>query len=82
MTRNTVRMPYGSTALALLAAVALLDAQAPPAKTAMDLAKLGPQIGEPVPDFRLTDQTGVSRDVKSVLGPNGAMLVFFRSAEW
>jgi hypothetical protein len=64
-----------------IAAVALVEAQTP-AKTAADLAKLGPQIGERVHDFRLPDQNGTLRDVKSILGPNGAMLVFFRSAEW
>ena len=65
-----------------MAAMVLVIAQAPPAKTAADLAKLGPQIGERVQDFRLPDQSGTLHDLKSVLGPNGAMLVFFRSAEW
>jgi hypothetical protein len=64
------------------ATIAVVAAQTPPVKTALDLAKLGPQIGERVHDFSLPDQNGVQRDVKSVLGPNGAMLVFFRSAEW
>jgi hypothetical protein len=53
-----------------------------PSKPAVDLAALGPQIGERVPDFRLTDQTGAVRDLESVLKRRGAMLVFFRSAEW
>jgi hypothetical protein len=65
-----------------IAVLAMVEAQAPPAKTAADLAKLGPQIGDRVHDFRLPDQAGTLRDLKSVLGPNGAMLVFFRSAEW
>jgi hypothetical protein len=71
-----------STAVVLLAAVAILGAQSPPAKTGPDLAALGPQIGERVPDFRLTDQSGAVRDLKSVLRRRGAMIVFFRSAEW
>ncbi len=75
-------MRHFSTALVLVAAAALLDAQAPPAKPAADLATLGPQVGEHVPDFRLPDQHGATRDLKSILGPNGAMLVFFRSADW
>jgi peroxiredoxin len=53
-----------------------------PAKTAAEIAALGPQVGQRVPDFRLVDQDGRTRDLKSVLGPNWAMLVFFRSAEW
>jgi hypothetical protein len=69
-------------ALAAAAAMTVIHAQAPPAKTAADLAKLGPQVGERVQDFRLPDQSGTLRDLKSVIGPNGAMLVFFRSAEW
>jgi hypothetical protein len=59
------------------AVLAMVEAQ--PAKTAADLAKLGPQVGERVHDFSLPDQSGTLRDLKSVLG---AMLVFFRSAEW
>jgi hypothetical protein len=69
-------------ALAAIAASALVIAQAPPAKTAADLAKLGPQVGERVHDFSLLDQRGTLRNLKSVIGPNGAMLVFFRSADW
>jgi hypothetical protein len=68
--------------LIVLAAVVTLHAQAPPARTAADLAKLGPQVGDRVPDFRLQDQAGATRDLKSILGPNGGMLVFFRSADW
>jgi hypothetical protein len=66
----------------ILIAAAVVDAQTPPARTAADLAPLGPQTGEPVPDFRLQDQAGATRDLKSILGPNGGMLVFFRSADW
>lgn len=68
--------------LAAVAAMALVEAQTPPAKMAAVLAKLGPQVGERAPDFRLPDQNGTLRDLRSVSGPNGAMLVFFRSAEW
>jgi hypothetical protein len=50
--------------------------------SAADLARLGPQVGQKVPDFALVDQTGATRNLKSILGPNGAMLVFYRSAEW
>jgi hypothetical protein len=53
-------------------------AQAPPAI----LARLGPQVGQRVPDFSLPDQDGRTRDLTSVAGPNGTMLVFFRSADW
>ena len=42
----------------------------------------GPQVGQQVPDFNLRDQTGRMRNLQSVMGPRGAMLVFFRSADW
>ncbi len=42
----------------------------------------GPAVGEAVPDFRLPDQQGVVRTRQSLLGPKGALLVFYRSADW
>lgn len=49
---------------------------------ASDVQKLGPQIGSRVPDFRLTDQNGDVHTLASSMGPKGAMIVFFRSADW
>lgn len=66
---------------AVLVLTAGLFAQAP-AKTAQELAALGPQLGQRVPEFRLPDQNGRMQTVKSTLRANGAMLVFFRSADW
>ena len=51
-------------------------------REAIDVASLGPQIGERVPDFNLPDQSGQGRSLDSIMGPNGVMLVFFRSADW
>jgi hypothetical protein len=42
----------------------------------------GPTIGQPVPEFSLQDQSGRTQTLKSVSGPKGTMLVFFRSADW
>ena len=53
-----------------------------PARTKMDVSKLGPQVGERVPDFNLKDQSGKTWTLQSIMGPKGAMLVFFRSADW
>jgi len=47
-----------------------------------DVQKLGPQIGNRVPDFALLDQQGQSRTMTSLMGPKGLMLVFYRSADW
>lgn len=49
---------------------------------APDVAAAGPQVGQRVPDFTLPDQSGTPRTLKSLLRSNGAMLVFFRSADW
>ena len=62
---------------------AMAGGQAPqPARPTIDVSKLGPQVGQPVPDFSLVDQTGRTRDLRSIMGPRGAMLVFLRSADW
>ena len=42
----------------------------------------GPAVGARVPAFQLADQHGQSRDLHSLFGPKGLMLVFFRSADW
>ena len=63
---------------------ASLESQATPAATRqkIDISKLGPQVGERVPDFALRDQTGKTQTLQSITGPKGAMLVFIRSADW
>ena len=53
-----------------------------PARTPIEVSKLGPQVGQPVPDFNLKDQNGKVWTRQSIMGPKGAMLVFFRSADW
>lgn len=52
------------------------------ARTPVNVAKLGPQVGQRVPDFSLKDPQGKVWTRDSIMGPNGAMLVFFRSADW
>ena len=68
------------TTLALLV-MGRLGAQQP-AAPAVDVEKIGPQVGATVPDFSLPDQHGTTRSLKSLMGPKGAVLVFFRSADW
>ena len=58
----------------------ILAAQSPGQK--IDVSKLGPQVGKQVPEFSLKDQNGKLRTLESVMGPKGAMIVFFRSADW
>jgi hypothetical protein len=82
-----VTKPRNLAALAVLLAVlgvCRVDAQQipQPARQKIEVAKLGPQVGQQVPDFNLRDQTGRMRNLQSVIGSRGAMLVFFRSADW
>jgi hypothetical protein len=62
--------------LAALCAVSLA-AQAP-----VDFSSIGPRVGQRVPGFSGTDQLGRTHTLESLLGAKGAMLVFFRSADW
>lgn len=72
-------------ALGLLLAAQLMRAAGPPQGSPpqkIDVSKLGPQVGERVPDFSLKDQTGKIQTLESIMGSKGAMLVFIRSADW
>jgi hypothetical protein len=42
----------------------------------------GPPVGAHMPDFTLQDQNGKTQSLKTLLGPKGAMILFFRSADW
>lgn len=65
------------TLLSGFAVTAAAAAQEPP-----DVDRLGPRVGEAAPSFSLVDQHGAARDLSSLMGPNGLMLVFSRSADW
>jgi len=74
-----MRLQLLPSILGLVLAVTSLSGQAPPA---VDTSKIGPQVGSVVPSFSGTDQLGKPHTLASVMGPKGAMLVFFRSADW
>jgi len=57
-----------------------VGARAQQAPVAVD--SLGPQVGAAVPAFSGVDQFNRRQTLESVAGPEGAMLVFFRSADW
>lgn len=42
----------------------------------------GPAIGESIDFGSLSDQTGAARDMASIAGENGLVLMFVRSADW
>ncbi|MDP1569286.1 MAG: hypothetical protein Q8L86_04720 [Vicinamibacterales bacterium] len=51
-------------------------------QTPVDVEKIGPQVGARVPDFSGTDQRGRTQTLQSLMGREGLMLVFNRSADW
>jgi hypothetical protein len=81
-----VRTPVIASLLA--GAIMAVPAFAQPARPSkdvsakIDVSKLGPQVGQRVPNFSLKDQNGKAWTLASIMGPKGAMLVFFRSADW
>jgi hypothetical protein len=81
-TTTTSRSPVAplSVAAALLLAMVSVAAQSPP--PAVDTTKIGPQVGATAPPFSAVDQLGRTQTLESSLGAKGAMLVFFRSADW
>jgi len=42
----------------------------------------GPDVGERVPDFAAYDQNNNLVSLDDVMGPNGALILFQRSADW
>lgn len=42
----------------------------------------GPEPGQRIPAFALPDQHGALRSLPNLSGPNGLLLVFYRSADW
>ncbi len=66
-------------ALAVMVSGVACEAQS---RTPVDVASRGPQVGEHVPAFSLPDQNGRVQTLESILGPNGAILLFHRSADW
>jgi peroxiredoxin len=70
-----------SSALALLVFLTVTAAAQQPSQK-IDVSRLGPQIGQEAPDFRLEDAQGKVWTRDSIMGPKGAMLVFSRSVDW
>ena len=63
-------------------AVCFLAQPATPQKQFTDTPDSGFAAGALAPDFELPDQSGRPRNWKSLAGPRGLVLVFFRSADW
>ena len=72
---------WKAASLFTLASASGLVAQ-PAAPPPVPIEQRGPRVGQKVPPFRLADQTGRERDLASLAGPNGLVLLFVRSADW
>ena len=66
----------------LMVAILTVGVAAQQPAPSVDVNALGPQVGDAVPNFSAVDQFGDTRTLESIMGPNGAMLVFNRSADW
>ena len=67
-------------AVAILMPQLELGAQEP--RQPINVSALGPQVGELIPEFHLPDQNGRVWTRDSIMGPNGALVLFHRSADW
>jgi len=65
-----LRIWFGAAAVFLLASVSASGRE------------YGPAIGTRLPSFELPDQAGKLHSAKSLLGPKGAVILFYRSADW
>ena len=77
-----VKIRFISLAATLAISLSGFSIWAAETRVAIDVAALGPQIGERVPDFALPDQAGQIQTLDSIRGRNGTMLLFHRSADW
>ena len=71
-----------AAAVAIMTSLPSMDGVVAQLAAPIDVARLGPQVGESVPGFSLRDQGGAIRTLESVMGTRGAMIVFIRSADW
>ena len=71
-----------SAALFAVVVVSAAGQQPSAPSSVVDVTTIGPQVGAKVPSFTLPDQSGQLRSLEALMGPKGAILVFFRSADW
>jgi hypothetical protein len=52
------------------------------AATARAEIATGPEVGETIPDIRTYDQHGKMRTFEDLRGPEGLLVLFYRTADW
>ncbi len=73
---------YGWLLMVLLGAPLLAQDVFDPTDPMDDDELTGIEVGARIPDFRAIDQNGKAWDFDALKGPNGAVLLFHRSADW
>ncbi len=73
---------YASDKMVLMRNVALAAAWILGAAGLLAAREYGPAADSRMPDFSLRDQDGKTHTLQSLLGPKGAVILFFRSADW
>jgi peroxiredoxin len=76
-----IKQVLGASLMLLLALAVAVDVQGQQRARQIDVTRLGPQVGDVVPDFRLQDSQGKTWTRDGLIGANGAMLVFSRSID-
>ncbi len=80
--RSIIPKTMRSLTFFFMATLASIGAAQEVERQAIDVSSLGPQVGDEAPDFRLPDQFGNYHTLNDVMGSNGVMLLFHRSADW
>jgi len=50
--------------------------------TSVELLSIGLKVGQRAPAFSARDEFGRTQTLDTLKGPNGTVLLFFRSADW
>ena len=75
-------MKFGVAVLFFFNFLAFRDAQENSSTQQSVSPSIGLQVGQNVPAFASRDQFGHDQSDKTLRGPNGTILLFFRSADW
>ena len=79
---TSVAAQLGKYSVFLIAALLLCTTARAQPSQAIDISAIGPKVGDQVPEFSGVDQFGKRQTLQTSMGRTGAMLVFFRSADW
>jgi len=75
-------MPLRLAVLFFLGVVAIANAQENASSKPAAALSVGLPVGQSAPAFTSTDQFGRQQSIETLKGPNGTVLLFFRSADW